>query len=167
MNTPVNIPNLHEAIKSAIRAQYPDLATVDYYPRPGERIPTPAVFLEIDSIPVESPGDTGTEQLPVRIEWNAYVVLSYKAGNKLACRSLAASLMAFLRGKQFGQAISPIEVQDAVPDLLDVGLNQAKADEYEVMRVDFHHSALLGDDVWAYDGEVPTEVIANGETIVP
>jgi hypothetical protein len=35
---------------------------------------------------------------------------------------------------------------------------QGSTQEYEVMRVEWEHEALLGTDVWIDDGDVPEEV---------
>lgn len=152
MNTPVNISDLHAAIKTALAAQYPT-AVVDYYPRPGDKITTPAIFIELDSIDADQPPDMGTEQTPVTLRFNAYVVQDYKAGKKLAVRTLAAAVMQFIRGKRWGTAVGAAMPVSATPDRF-----QGDTLEYEVMRVEWEHEAILGTDVWIDDGDTPTEV---------
>lgn len=163
MNTPVNIEALHTAITSAIATQFPALKSCDAYPRPGEKIATPAIFIELDQI--QSEPDNGTEQLPVVLAFSAYVVRSYKGSNKLAVRSLTASLMAFLRGQRFGQPIGPIVTGDAVPDMFDPQDNGGD-NAYECMRLPFEMSAILGTDAWIDDGPVPDTIdVAQAPTV--
>lgn len=152
MNTPVNIATLHANIKTALAAQFP-ACVVDYYPRPGEKITTPAIFIELDDIQANQPPDTGTEQTPVVLRMNAYVVESYKTGKKLTVRTLAAAVMQFVRGKRWSTAVGAAQPVSATPDRF-----QGDTQEYEVMRVEWEHEALLGTDVWLDDGDVPTEV---------
>lgn len=143
----VNIDDLHDAIKAELTTQFPD-CTVAFYPRPGERIATPGILLELEDIPVQDPDEIGTEQLSVNLSFNAYVVLDYKAGKKQAVKSLAAAVMSFTRGKRWGEPVGPAAVAGAFPDVI-----AGKEDDYEVMRVEWSHEALLGQDVWRLDHE--------------
>lgn len=148
----VNIDTLHAAILSDLSYQFPT-CSVNFYPRPGERIVTPAILLEIEDIAVDDPDDIGTEQVPVVINLNAYAVLDYKAGKKQAVKSLAASIITFLHGKRWGTPVGAAKVVGASPDVI-----QGKEDEYEVMRVEFSHTGLLGADIWTDEGTVPSEI---------
>lgn len=163
MNTPVNITTLHANMKAALAAQFPS-CTVDYYPRPGDKITTPAILLELDDMQADSPDDMGTEQLPITMMWRAYVVNDYKLGKKLTVRTLAAAVMAFIRGKRWSTTEAPVAVGRAVvigafPDRFGGADNMGgNTQEYECMRVEFEHEAIMGTDVWIDDGDEPTEV---------
>lgn len=161
MNTPVNIATLHANIKNALAAQFP-ACVVDYYPRPGDKITTPAIFIELDDIQANQPPDTGTEQTPVVLRMNAYVVESYKTGKKLTVRTLAAAVMQFVRGKRWSCPVGAGMPVSATPDRF-----QGDTQEYEVMRVEWEHEALLGNDVWLDDGDVPTEVNVSEQGNAP
>lgn len=152
MNTPVDIAALHAAIKASLAAQFPT-ATVDYYGRPGDKVPTPGILIELDSIDAADPNDTGTEQLEVVLRFNAYAIRSFgeRDANKLSVRTLTAAMMAFIRGKRWGLSVGAARVIGASPDRIETG-------EYEVMRIEFEHEAMLGTDVWIDDGDVPEEV---------
>lgn len=155
-NTPqADLAVLHANIASAIAAQFPNLKAVGAYPRPGELVKTPAIYFELDSIEVADPVDVGTEQVHAALVFNAYCVASYKGTGKLAVRTLAASFMAWLRGKRFGQPVGIAQPMSADPDRL-VG---DAADEYEVFRIMWKHDPVyLGASVWDATGVVPTEV---------
>jgi hypothetical protein len=161
MNEPVNIATLHANIKTALAAQYP-AAVVDYYPRPGDKITTPAIYIELDDIQADQPADMGTEQTPVTLRWNAYVVDGYKTGKKLAVRTLAAAVMQFIRGKRWSTTVGAATPIAATPDRF-----QGDTQEYEVMRVEWEHEALLGIDVWIDDGDTPTEVNVSEQDGAP
>jgi hypothetical protein len=141
----VNFDDLHDAIRSALATQFAT-AHVEFYDRPGQRIATPAILLEIEDIPVQDPDDVGTEQVPIDINCNAYCVLDYKAGNKQAVRAFAASVMAYILGKKWGQPVTRARTIGAFPDVI-----AGKEDSYEVMRVEWQHEGLLGADVWRLD----------------
>ena len=158
MNTPVNLESLHNALIANIAAQFPSLKDCGAYPRIGERIETPAIYIELDAILGQD--DAGTEQLPVILEWSAYVVRTYKGVNKFSVRKLAAALMAFLHHKRFGQPIGAIQVGDANPDIFEPA-DLKGSNPYECMRVPFTCSAILGNDVWVDEGELPDTVFAG------
>lgn len=138
MITPANIDSLHESMRDALAAEF-DGVTVAFYPRPGERIQTPAILLELEDIQAQDPDDTGTEQMPVVLNFNAYVTLDFKTGNKRAVKVLAAAVMAFVRGKRWSEPVGAAVVSGASPDVI-----QGKEADYEVMRVEFSHEAILG-----------------------
>lgn len=156
----LSLDTLHDAMKAQIAAKFTG-AFVDFYPRPGEAIKTPAILLEIEDMPADDPDNVGTEQLAVTLNVNAYCVLSYKAGNKKALRTMAANVLAYVRGRRWGQPVQAAKAIGAFPDRVRGG-NPAQPsgvqDDYEVMRVEFTHEVLLGADIWDNDGAVPTEV---------
>lgn len=140
-----NIDELHAAIKEDLQAHFDGVA-VDFYPRPSEKITTPAILLELEDIIVEDADDIGTEQLPVLLNFNAYAVLDYKTGKKQAVKTLAGDVMAYIRGKRWGQPVGAAICGGASPDVIG-----GREDDYEVMRVEFSHEALLGVDIWEVD----------------
>jgi hypothetical protein len=142
-----NIDTLHENIKAALAEQFEGV-TVDFYGRPGDRIVTPAILLELEDIAAQDPDETGTEQLPVVLNFNAYVVLDYKSGKKQAVKTMAAAVLAFIRGQRWSCQVGAASAVGAFPDVV-----QGREEAYEVMRVEFAHEALLGADIWAADGE--------------
>lgn len=152
-----DIDALHAAIKAGLADQYPT-ATVDFYPRPGERITTPAILLDMDDIVVDEPEDIGTEQLSARINFNAYAVLDYKSGKKQAVKTMAGAVLAYIRGRRWGQPVGAAMCNGAYPDII-----QGREDDYEVMRIEFSHEVLLGADYWAEDPDaiVPSELNAS------
>jgi hypothetical protein len=152
MNDPVIIDTLHTNIITALRAQYPT-CTVDDYPRPGDKITTPAIFIELDDIQPGDPADIGSEQTPVTLRFNAYVIHDYKAGKKRAVRTLAAAVLHFVRGKRWSCPVQQGKPISATPDRFE-----GSTQEYEVMRVEWEHEALLGTDVWIDNGDAPEEV---------
>ncbi len=160
-NTPqASLAALHEAIRtqlvaaSATGQPLAGVREVGAYPRPGEVIKTPAIYFELDAIDVPNPGEIGTEQVASALTFNAYCVVSYKGTGKLAVRTLAASLMGWLKNKRFGQPVGPAMPMSADPDRMD-----GAGDEYEVFRVSWRHEPVyLGTSVWDATGVLPTEV---------
>ena len=96
MNIPaVNLTDLHAAMKTALAAAFPGV-DVDYYDRPGVKLPTPSIRFALDGFSPAEPSDTGTEQLEGKLRFTAEVATSYKAGKKLAVRILALAVAEFV-----------------------------------------------------------------------
>ena len=153
MNQPsVNIDTLHENIKAALEDAFEGI-NIGFYERPGQKISTPSILLEMDDIQADDPDDIGTEQTAATLNFNAYVVLDYKAGKKQAVKVLAAAVLAFVRGKRWDCPVGAGAVIGAYPDRI-----RGREEDYEVMRVEFSHEVLLGDDSWTDEGTPPWKV---------
>jgi len=162
MNLPsVDIVTLHAAILTGLKDRFPTLLEVDHYPRPGEMIQTPAVYIELESFDADEPPNTGTMQLPVTLNFVAYAVCDYKLGSKLTVRTLAIALAAFINQQKWGQPVSAALVRQGGPDYMRAKLPNS-APEYEVMRVEWTHEALLNENIWADEGESPDFLFATG-----
>jgi hypothetical protein len=162
MNLPaVDIVALHAAILDGIKGRFPTLLEVDHYPRPGEMIQTPAVYIELESFDADEPPNTGTMQLPVTLNFVAYAVCDYKLGSKLTVRTLAIALAAFINQQKWGQPVTAASVTHGGPDYMRAKLPQSSP-EYEVMRVEWTHEALLNENIWIDEGTSPQFIFASG-----
>lgn len=160
MNTPVDIDALHAAMKKALEGKFEGV-TVSFYDRPGEDVPTPAIFIELDEAEaMDNGGDMGTEQVDCTLRFCAYVVVKFGRGKKLEVRRLALAVMAFIQGQRWGEPVGAADVIGAYPDTFRVTNppSNESTQEYEVMRVEFIHEAMLGTDVFEFSADPPTEV---------
>ncbi len=151
----VDLVALHGGIKATIAANFPD-AAVDCYARPGEQIPLPGIFFELDSFDADDPHDIGTEQFACVLRFSAYVTTTYKSTGKLECRTMGLALAALIRGKKFGQPVGNAKVLGGYPDSF-----KADGKEYNVWRIEWEQSALVGEDVWKNVGEVPERLFVS------
>lgn len=160
MNTPVDIVTLHESMRLKLAEKFSGV-TVAFYDRPGDEIKTPAVFIELDEAEATaSGGDIGTEQVDATLRFHAYVVTKFGKGQKLEVRRLALAVMTFIQGQRWGESVGAADVIGAYPDVFKVAnpSSNESTQEYEVMRVEFIHEALIGADVWEFAADAPTTV---------
>lgn len=148
----IQLPELHEAIKAALKAKFPKV-TVDYYSRPGEKIAVPAIFFELEAIEDANPSDNGTEQLEVLLRFSAECITTYKQGGKLSARLLAASVASFVHRNKFGKPITPGRFASSGME----SFRQAE-DSYESWSVKWTHTAFLGTSIWDAEGVIPEHV---------
>jgi len=162
-NTDIDLDALHDAIVSDIKAQFPDLQTVEFY-RTEERmggstgLPLPAIILDIPEFEPDMNIDPGTEQLAVNMRFEAEIIFGFRTPNvKREIRKFAAAFAAWLRlrrwtGVRTGPAyVLSVARSDFNPEL----------DNYEVWCVEWSQPVHLGNTIWTNDGTVPQQVFAG------
>ena len=153
-NTVTTLDAVHDGIIAAIKAQFPDLKTVEAYRLDRKSIATPACLIEMTEMDIDMDIDPGTEQLATVAQFEARFVIGFRQGAKnpkLEVRKLAASFAAFARLQRWGCPIGPAEVVGIYPDDFDPEL-----DQFECWRVEWRQVIHLGDTIWKDGGEVPT-----------
>lgn len=149
MNRSTDIAAVHENLKAALLAAFPEVS-VSYYTRLFEKTEKARnLFIHLGEI---MPGDEqtdGADSLEVVLRWELYAVFRFRdpqAKGKL--RAFAAQVLAFARGKRFNDATperfiaGPFEAVGAYPDEMKPG-DPEKADGYEVYRIEFNQSATI------------------------
>jgi hypothetical protein len=158
-NSFLDLDALHDAIEASIKAQFPDLQTVEFY-RTEERknLPLPAVLLNLCEFEAEPDMDTGTDQLAVSARFEAEIIFGFRTPNvKREIRKFAAAFAAWLRLRRWpGNTTDAAQVTGCYPDDFDPEL-----DQYEVWRVEWHQVLYLGNNVWTNDGTIPTRVLVG------
>ena len=152
-NTEVTLDQVHAGIVDAIRAQFPDLKTVEAYRLDRKNLPTPACLVELTEMDAAMDIDPGTEQLAVMARFEARFVIGFRQGArnpKLEVRKLAAAFAAFARLKRWGCPIGPAEVIGAYQDDFDPEL-----DQFECWRVEWQQVIHLGEGIWKDEGATP------------
>ena len=101
-------------------------------------------------------------QLPVTLNFVAYAVCDYKLGSKLTVRTLGIALAAFINQQKWGQPVSAAQVRSGGPDWMRAKIPNS-APEYEVMRIEWTHEALLNENIWTDDGLAPEYLFVSGD----
>lgn len=157
-NTFCDLDALHAAIVEDIKAQFPDLQTVEFY-RTDERkgMPLPAVILDLTEFENQPDADPGTEQLAVTARFEAEIIMGFRVPNvKREVRKFAAAFAAWMRLRRFTREnvhTGPAQVIGCYPDDFNPEL-----DQYEVWRVEWSTVLHLGNTVWTNEGTIPTQV---------
>ena len=163
MNAPTNpqtdLVKLHSGILADLAPLFPKSKwTVEHYMRIVERVPVPAISIELTTMEPAAPtADIGTNQFDSTLRFEAYVFTDYKQPDyRILSRLYAGQLMAFLLGHQWsGTANGPCRVLGAFADRFSP---DGQADQYDCMRVEWEQDCLIGLDSWA-GGAVPSDVL--------
>lgn len=166
-NTEVDLGVFHDAIVADIKAQFPDLATVEFYREVDERaegMPLPACLLELSEMPASNDDDPGSTQWPTVARIEARLIIGFRTPRaKIEVRKLAGALAVWLRRRRFNDPTTPgrtlptgaADVIGCFPDEFDPAL-----DRYEVWRVEWDQQLDLGATVWTNEGVTPTPVFS-------
>ncbi|MEX3924403.1 hypothetical protein AB4Y36_10280 [Paraburkholderia sp. BR10936] len=153
INAPIDLDALQDKIVADIKAQFPDLQTVEFY-REEERegLPLPAVILDLCEFETVSDNDVGTGQLPVMARFEAEIIFGFRVANvKREVRKFSAALAAWLYKRRWpGHVCDAAEVVGCYPDDFD-----PKMDKYVVWRVEWTQGLYLGNSVWDNNGKIP------------
>jgi hypothetical protein len=157
--TETTLEQVHQAITDAIKAQFPDLVTVEFYREDRDGVTAPACLLDLTEMDNVADDDPGTGQLAMDCRFEAEIILGFRMpGVKLEARKLAAAMAVWLRWMRWpGVLGGPVEVIGCYKDQFN-----PKLDQYEVWRVEWHQVILLGVNEWAnVGGIIPTTVLGS------
>ena len=172
-NTEVDLGVLHDAIVADIKAQFPQLVTVEFYREDRKELPKPACLLELTELEALPDDDPGTEQLAVMAKFEAELVIGFRTPKaKQSIRLLAAALAAWLRKRRWTNysgttpklPTGPADVIGAYQDDFSVmGHQRDQAlEQFEIWRVEWQQIVHLGKTVWTDEGETPSDVFVQG-----
>jgi hypothetical protein len=158
--TQVTLDQLHQAILDGIRAQFPDLVTVEDYPEDRKALlpaQLPACLVEMTELEASPEDDPGTEQLAAYAGFEARFIIGFRTPKaKRAIRERVAQFLLGLRHQRWGLPIAPAIPARAYEDPFSPDM-----DQYEVWAVEWRHLIHLGATVWTDEGEIPTQVLVG------
>lgn len=145
------LDTLHSAIEAAVRARFPDFATVDFYREPSaEGLATPACLLAMTRCDRSKDNDDGSGQMQALLRFEARVVVAAApADAALQLRKAAVALATWLHqlGRFPGAASGAIEVISALPE--DAATAQPG---FRTWVVEWSLPVALGSNAWEETG---------------
>lgn len=153
----VTVDTLHQSITDAIKAQFPALATVEFYREDRKGLTVPACLLNLTEMENAPDEDPGTGQLAMDCRFEAEIILNFRTPSvKLVVRQMAAAMAAWLRLRHWPGVIGgPAHVIGCYKDDF-----QAELDQYEVWRVEWHQVVHIG-PLEADDGVIPQQLLGS------
>lgn len=147
---------MHEAVLTALRAQFPDMQTVaDYRDLADdfESLPLPAILAEMTDLEWSGlEADDGTGRLAVDTVWDLTIIMGFRTALvERALRDFAGALAVFIHGNRWGLR----DVEPAVFTLAGLHEFAPALPSHLAWRVEFRQRVYLGTNVWINDGSVP------------
>lgn len=158
-NTEVDLDALHDAIAKQIAEAFPSFVTVEFYREDeDEKIPTPAILLEMTEAEPAPEHDAGTGQWPALVRFEARILMSARSrGAKREIRKAATALAAWLNLRRF----SGVRADECHVIACERDEFTPKRDKFELWRVEWVQLVMFGTSAWRNDGAVPEEVYAG------
>lgn len=174
IDTRIDLNILHAQIVADIRAQFPMLATVEFYRPERTQLAIPACLLSMTELEAAEDEDPGTEQIAVYAHFDAQLIVSFKQLNaKNSIRNLAGAMLAFLRKRKWSDPANPgkkLPTGECLPvgayedDFASMmaGQRDTPLDQFEIFRVEWRQLIHLGETVWTDEGVTPSIVNVRG-----
>lgn len=154
-DTEIDLGALHQAIVDAVAARFADVETVADYRDDRDRLPLPAILIELEDMEGAPDEDPGTGQLAVMARFAARVIIGFRTKSaEREIRKLAGALGAFAHLNRWDKPVGPAEVLVIGPDAFAPEL-----DRYVVWRVEWQQVVHLGASVWTNEGDIPVTVL--------
>ena len=152
---PFSLDRMYQAIEQHVFGNVPGLKAVTAWPDIKDRIPLPAMFIEMAEL---EPGlDQGTGETVLVARFEARIVVDpIRAQHHQQAAHLAAQLAVLLRFQTWGQPIEPAEFVQAMQDW-----TKPELDGYTVWRVEWTHQIYLGVEEWPWPDEPPGSLVLN------
>lgn len=160
----VDLDQLHTEILQKLRVQFPTFKLIEFYRDEEERRAPgiqelPALFLDLTGFDIEDDTDKGTGQLALLARFEARVIDSFSQKKaKINVRKLATGLAYYIFKNKFFTGIKNKGVGASIVDAIVEDAFFPELDRFEVWRVDFTTSIVIGDNIWADEGVTPTLV---------
>lgn len=136
-----NLGTLHAAIEAGLRTKFPDMVSVETYPRIGRKIATPCIVIEMSEM---EPGHApGTGRTPLIGRFQARVIVDpLVVAAELSVRELAARVAKAIHFQTWQLSVTPAKLVMVAEDPFKPHL-----DTYLVWLVEWTHEFDLGDAV--------------------
>jgi len=144
-----------DRIVTTLGQAFPDVATIEEYPRFRKKITAPAIFVEFAD--ADQTEDAGTEQLCMMARFEARVVfdraMPLDKKPSVMALSLASAVAKEISANRFGCTVGPAKDIKLEPDHFKPELGG-----YVVWLIEWTHSVRIGDSVWDGTGITPTDL---------
>ncbi len=158
----LDLDQLHQAIIDTLKAGFPNIQNVfDYSDQPLNRIPKPALSIQLTEMEILPDEDSGDEALPVNASFTLYVMFNNNEPNtERSIRKLSSDLALFIKGQRWGlTGIFPAQVERFGIDQFEPSIDRSL-----IWSVEFSQQLWIGKSVWndeAFPARVANQLAKN------
>lgn len=157
VDEPFSLEQLYQAIEQRIQDHLPWVQTVAMWPNDLDRLPLPAVLVELAEM---EPGrDPGTGETSLSCKFEARVITDpIHCDHHQQAVFLAGQLAVLLRLQSWGVEVEPAEFVQSMPDW-----TKPELDGYTVWVVEWTQQIYLGEVQWPWPDQPPGTLVLNIE----
>ena len=157
MSEPLDLGLALDAIVAALGAQFATFKTVAAEDESRASLALPAIIVQMSEIEPELDRDPETGQFPGLVRVEVRVVMGKRTPKvRREAITAAAAVAAFAHKERFGVLWGAAVIAAIEPDEFS-----PVADQFDVWRVEWGHSADFGASYFVDEGETPTMVLAS------
>jgi hypothetical protein len=154
---PIDLGAALDSVVSALAAEFDTFKTVAAEDESRTRLEVPAVIVQISELEPDPDKDPHTGQFPCLVRIEARIILGHRTPSvRREVVKAAGAVTAFVHSNRFGVAWGAATVIAVEPDEFDPA-----ADQFDIWRVEWVHSADIGDSYFVDDGVTPTQVLTS------
>lgn len=153
----IDLGDALDEIIAALALQFPTFKTVAAEDESRKVLETPAIILQLSDLEPDPDREPHTGQFPVLARFEARVVLGHRTPQvRREVVKAAGAIATFVHNNRFGIAWGAAEVGAVEPDEFS-----PIVDAFDIWRIEWVHSTLLGDSYFVDDGVTPTQVLSS------
>lgn len=157
MSEPLDLALALDAIVASLAAQFDTFKTVAAEDEARGNLKLPAIIVQMSEIEPELDRDPETGQFPGLVRVEVRIVMGKRTPQvRRQSINAAAAVAAFAHKERFGVLWGPASIAAVEPDEFS-----PVADQFDVWRVEWGHSADFGTSYFVDEGETPTMVLAS------
>ncbi|WP_299144119.1 hypothetical protein [uncultured Tateyamaria sp.] len=157
MGDPIDLGAALETVVAAIAAEFGTFKAVEAEDEKRKGLPVPAILVQISELEPDPDMDPHTGQFPCLVHLEARIVMGHRTPRvRREVVKAAGALAAFLHNSRLGVAWGAAKVIAVDPDDF-----APLAETFDIWRVEWVHSADIGESYFVDEGVTPHQVLAS------
>jgi hypothetical protein len=157
MNEPIDLGLALDTIVAQLGAAFATFKTVAAEDEARTKLAVPAIIVQISELEPDLEKDAHTGQFPCLVRLEARVVMGHRTPKvRREVAKAAGAIAAFVHNNRLGVAWGGATVLSVEPDEF-----APQADNFDIWRIEWAHSADIGQSYFVDDGVTPREILSS------
>ncbi len=155
MDEPIDLGAALDTVIATLQSQFNDFKTVAAEDENRRKLEVPAIIVQMSELEPDLDMDPHTGQFPCLVRFEARVVLGHRTPKvRREVIRAAGALAAFIHNNRLGVPWGAARILSVEPDEFE-----PKADQFDIWRLEWVHSADIGDSYFVDEGATPNQVL--------
>lgn len=157
MSEPIDLGDALETIVETLKGEFGTFKTVAAEDENRKKLSVPAIIVQLSELEPDPDKDAHTGQFPCIVRVEARIVMGHRTPKvRREVIKAAGAVAAFVHNSRLGVAWGAAKVLAVEPDEF-----APQADQFDIWRVEWAHSADIGTSYFIDDGVTPTELLTS------
>lgn len=157
MSEPIDLGDALDTIVETLKDEFGTFKTVAAEDENRKKLSVPAIIVQLSELEPDPDKDAHTGQFPCIVRVEARIVMGHRTPKvRREVIKAAGAVAAFVHNSRLGVAWRAAKVLAVEPDEF-----APQADQFDIWRVEWAHSADIGPSYFVDDGVTPTELLTS------